>query len=451
MIEAQTFLKDTEEFVFQGANPGGHYTAIWCRDASYILNDWFISGGNIIKILELIGFIWSHQIKSGNEKLIYGRGSPDMNFRISTANNEIERVFEGALPTTIYSRYNFSEVYGKLPDIDSTALMVSCTSFILHSLLRQDDLALSTAHKHSKANIEPDEKLEIIDQLVPKMTRAIECLKSHDIDGDYLLEQGYNEDWMDTTLRAGKIVYSQAAWILALKNFTALLFELDNKRAEAKKTLKLAQETIDAVDRKLWSHRKNCYVDFTQRENYADFGIITQDVLAYLLAISKNKRPKDNRNSSDNNNNTDNNLIVKSNIQCRSIETLDTLRKIWKGGWPLVTESVLAKTGPAILKPNEYHNYTCWPWMTAIEMLSRNRFDRLEEQDLVLLSELISKANGYAFYEWIDLSTESGHGAFPFRTGVSSMRLALREIIMGLKMQANIGHAITTDNVTNSF
>ena len=104
-----------------------------------ILHDWFVSGGSIIEILKQICFIWSHQIKTGKEKLIYGRGFPDMNFHISTANKDIEKEFEGALPTTIYTHYNFCEVYGKSPDIDSTALMISTTSLILHSLFKQDD------------------------------------------------------------------------------------------------------------------------------------------------------------------------------------------------------------------------------------------------------------------------------------------------------------------------
>ena len=42
-----------------------------------------------------------------------------------------------------------------------------------------------------------------------------------------LLEQDHNEDWMDSVMRRGKIVYSNAAWILALNNFSKLLRELD--------------------------------------------------------------------------------------------------------------------------------------------------------------------------------------------------------------------------------
>ena len=41
---ANTFLQKTNEHVLQGLNPGGIYQAIWCRDAAYILKDWFLSG-----------------------------------------------------------------------------------------------------------------------------------------------------------------------------------------------------------------------------------------------------------------------------------------------------------------------------------------------------------------------------------------------------------------------
>jgi hypothetical protein len=37
-------------------------------------------------------------------------------------------------------------------------------------------------------------------------------------------------------------------------------------------------------------------------------------------------------------------------------------------------EKPLLKTGPWILQSNEYHNYTHWPWITAVELLARFRF-----------------------------------------------------------------------------
>ena len=36
------FMEKTNKIILQGITPGGIYKAIWCRDASYILKDWFL-------------------------------------------------------------------------------------------------------------------------------------------------------------------------------------------------------------------------------------------------------------------------------------------------------------------------------------------------------------------------------------------------------------------------
>jgi hypothetical protein len=58
------------------------------------------------------------------------------------------------------------------------------------------------------------------------MIKAIRYLHNRDIDNDGILEQSHNEDWMDTELRAGKVVYSQAYFILGLNNLSYLLAEI---------------------------------------------------------------------------------------------------------------------------------------------------------------------------------------------------------------------------------
>jgi hypothetical protein len=134
-LNAETFLQKTNEHVLQGINPGGIYQAIWCRDAAYILKDWFLSG-NIDGVMQHIYQIWSHQISPNKEKLVYGRGSPEMKFSAEVAGENKQKEFGGALPTTIYQA-GFSEVYGQNPDIDSTALIVSTSSWILARAIKQ--------------------------------------------------------------------------------------------------------------------------------------------------------------------------------------------------------------------------------------------------------------------------------------------------------------------------
>ncbi len=64
---ADKFIQKTQDYVLQGIDPGGVYRAIWARDASYILKDWFLSG-NLQGVLQQIYSIWSHQIEAKSRR-----------------------------------------------------------------------------------------------------------------------------------------------------------------------------------------------------------------------------------------------------------------------------------------------------------------------------------------------------------------------------------------------
>jgi hypothetical protein len=448
VAKADVFMTKTQEHVLQGVNPGGYYQAIWCRDASYILRNWDLSG-NVTATLQQLYLIWSHQIEPDREKLVYGRGSPEMKFMSEEAKEEKQKEFAGALPTSIYQA-GFSEVYGQNPDIDSTALMISATASILDRALRKHPMSDTNS---SLASTMPSEnssdyvsslllKLGItdptkaIDFLVPKMLKAVDYLEKRDVDNDGLLEQNHNEDWMDTVLRAGKIVYSQACWILALKNLTALLVTI-GRQDTADRMRKMTDRAIQAVEDRLWSEEDGAYIDIQETHHIGGpYRTLTQDVSLYLVALSENSS-KDNL---PDDSKREEKQIKKADIDrdthiTRANKTLDALKnRTWKEKWPLVTEVLLKATGPWTLKPYQYHNYTFWPWTTGIEMLARSRFDRVEECNL-LLSTLTSESNlnMHAFYEWVNPITGEGSGAFPFRTGISAVRVAIVDIFKNIR------------------
>jgi len=271
------------------------------------------------------------------------------------------------------------------------------------------------------------------------MLKAVNYLITRDIDRDGLLEQGYNEDWMDTMLRAGKIVYSQACWLLALNNFAALLFELE-KNSEANDMLDLAGKAIRGVEDKLWSEESGSYTNVQDTEYVGDqSSTLTQDISHYLVATTqehlvastlKNSYRESIRKP------------AQIDLHTRSAKTLDTIKnRLWKNNWPLVNERDQKITGPRILRPQEYHNQTLWPWATATEILARSRFNRIQECD-ILFSRLISEnrpsarhrgipgiVNPRAYYEWINPLTDEGGGVFPFRTGISAVRIVIMEIL----------------------
>ena len=427
-LKADSFLKRTQGDVLQGIDPGGHYRAIWCRDAAYILKDWFMSG-NVGAALQQAYLIWSHQIGPGREKLVYGRGSPDMKFVSETVPGSKEMEFEGALPTTIYHE-GFSEVYGQSPDIDSTALMISTTSYMLTQILKDERHA---GPQNGRPDIEGAgmggmDRSDMVRLFVPKMLAAADYLLGRDLDNDGLLEQNYNEDWMDTALRTGKIVYSQACWILALQDLSALL-SITESNGHAQKVRGMADRASAAVEERLWSEADGCYLDM----HYGDNGdgtsrILTQDVSMYVVALTGQSL-----NSAVDRHSVDWALENphQVRVQERAKHSLDAIRRrVWKDKRPLVTEIELKRTGPGLFKANYYHNQTFWPWTTGIEMLARGRFERFEECE-ALFSSLVSESNlnDHAFYEWVNPATNEGSGAFPFRTGLSAVRIAISEIL----------------------
>jgi hypothetical protein len=74
-------------------------------------------------------------------------------------------------------------------------------------------------------------------------------------------------------------------------------------------------------------------------------------------------------------------------------------------------------------------------------MLARSRFDQVEECN-ILLSKLSSKdqknVGVHTFYEWINPITDQGGGAYPFRTGISTVRLALADLVKKIGAKHNI-------------
>ena len=470
VAKSEEFLKKTQQYALEDVNPGGYYKAVWCRDASYILRDWFLTTESIDKTLQQIHLIWSHQITPGKEKIIYGRGSPEMKFLSLVAKTEVQRTFEGALPTTIYQD-GFSEVYGQNPDIDSTALMISTTSWIFDMLLKEGStkryqscstdasatrVSLTSNFKERDLSVNSTIKQENIDFLVPRMLKAIDYLTKRDMDGDGLLEQNHNEDWMDTVLRTGKIVYSQACLLLALNDFASLLIEL-GRDSDANSMKNLANKTTKAVEQKLWSEEDGCYIDIQESHHIGGpYRTLTQDVSLYLVAISENLQKnnslktyrvkdhqtnrdlkiREDRESDSKGSRAGYNYNTNNHRKERALHTLDAMKKrLWKDKWPLVTEVELKSTGPWVLKPNFYHNHTFWPWITGIEILARSRFDQLDECN-ILLSKLASEENHphiHTFYEWINPATDQGEGAYPFRTGISAVRIAIADIVWKFK------------------
>lgn len=413
----------TEKYTSDNSQPGDYYKAIWCRDAAYILKDQFLSGHRK-NVLRQIMDIWKNQIGQNFCKVVYGRGSPQTEFNPLVADDRRIKSFSGALPTTIFD--GFCEVYGQSPDIDSTALMMYVTSWVMARLLLRS--------KETKLNLQisPEEISSSISYLVPFLLRAQEYLQSRDIDKDGLLEQECNEDWMDTVLRKGKIVYSQAVWLMALKslNLFLTLLKEEEKASELEST---SQKLTRSIEEKMWSQSKNCFLDIDSETVSEDNSskVRYQDAVFYILALTEPSRI-------DLLSHEVSDLQVFETLTEKSRSRIESMLKQlkesnWHGMWPLLSDKALVKTGPWILKQHEYHNHTYWPWITAMELIARLRCGKKNDCE-AMLSNLLTKSgpeknHDYIFYEWLNPKTLEGGGAYPFRTGISSFRLAIHEVL----------------------
>ena len=435
------FKEKTESHAVQGPTPGGYYTGLWCRDSSYILKGWFLSG-RIHDVLEQIHLIWSHQLDPTNDdKIVFGRGSPEMNFEPTIAEEKVKKRFQGSLPTSIFQHRKICEVFNRAPDIDSTALMISTTARILTCLRSKKSFDASSTQSATHNHVI---KLQnVIDFFIPRILKTIEYLTKRDIDNDGLLEQNHNEDWMDSVLRAGKIVYSQACWILALSNFSVLLQVQGRKHTSLIESMvKMIDNTIRATEQKLWSEADGSYIDIQVTHHIGGpYRTLTQDISLYLVALTENTKLDS---LSINDHIRKRNLVLprivklmnekcdnKTRINDRFVSTLEAIRRRSSSKkWPLVTEVELNSTGPWHLRPNEYHNHTFWPWATGIEMLARSRFGQFKECK-ILLATLAAKGHPHlhCYYEWLNPLNDRSGGVYPFRAGISAVRIAITDLI----------------------
>lgn len=335
----------------KGIDPGGGYIGVWARDASEILLA-LAAVGRIDEALRHSQWIWSRRIRPG-ARVIRGRGSPALGFRRHQADEEFLRKTQGSMPSSIHNGY--VEVYGEYPDIDSTALMVTATSKLL----------LGTNSR------------SMFDQLTPILAQALAYLETRDTDGDSLVEQGPNEDWMDNLRRNGELPYDQAIRIQALFQYAKLIAQVQGG-AEAEHHA----EEADRTEKKVKAWLKSEWEHLLQP--------LFQDTV-HIVRTGLLSHPD-------------------------SIRLLNEMKeRLWKGIGPAVLAPTMDSTGPAKVRPNSYQNGGFWPWITNEEIKARLDLG-MEEEGHALLAPVLS----FSLIEWVDPFNPQKTGRYPFKTGLAS-------------------------------
>lgn len=369
VMDVNTIYKEIKDallkHVSESFSPGGVYKDIWVRDAMYITRG-LIAIKEYKKAKDILEEVAKYQFGENiaNYKVARGRGSENLGYKSRAVDIEFVLKNDGALPTTIYSNMTL-EIYAENPDIDSTALWIIETC---EYVFATDDLGFA------KRNYD-------------NLIRAFKWLKRRDVDGDFLLEQGENEDQQDCLGRRGKVTFSQALWFQAV-NKLSRLEKILNHKDKSFELKNLMTKIKKAINDKLWLKSKGYYADYIDEETTSER--LNQDTsLLITFAIAPKSR---------------------ANTMLNKMEEL-----LWNeyGAVNLYPPYEYEKTAPLKLPPGTYLNSAIWPWICGYEISARFAIGDKEKAN-----KLLKRVLPYYSYEWIDPKKGIPYGSYPFATNM---------------------------------
>lgn len=305
--------------VFKSFSPGGWYKGIWARDAMHVVRG-LVAIKEYKKAKEIVEELSNYQFGKirKNYKIVRGRGSKNLGYKSRETDAEFTSINDGAIPTTIYP--SKVEIYAENPDIDSTALWIiaACECALL-----SNDLYFARRNYN-------------------KISKALTWLSSRDIDGDFLLEQGENEDQADCLRRRGKVAFSQALWFRAVDKVLKLE-EFLNQKSRTLELKDLKEKIREAINEKFWLEAEGYYVDYIDEKPAYK---LNQDAsLLIAFGIAPNDRAK---------------------TMLNKMEEV-----LWNEYGAVNVFPPYEETGPLKLKPGTYLNSAIWPWICGYEISAR--------------------------------------------------------------------------------
>lgn len=363
--------------------PGPTYQGMWARDTSIVALG-LIRLGKLDLARDLLRRYWGFQITAGSDPASFVfRNKTTADWTEADAfrpDSQRLRAETGAFPTSVYTASSdfpggTREVYGDRADIDGTAWLI----IALHDLYVQsgDD--------------------GMLHDLAPQVVAAVGYLRTRDLDGDHLLEQGPNEDWADILLRHGKVSYTQAVWFGCLGAAEEIFRAVgDHDRA------RFCHEEREAVRRAINQ------VLMTPHGYYAN----------YVAADGPCRRRS-----------LDTALLVAFGVCGKSeghhvLAALETLSGPF--GYAVIEPGYAREDiGPAKYRPGEYQNEGIWPWITCFLALAWARVGDNRRAARIIGS--FFETDGQTTYEWIDGLT--GHPHHPhFATAAGAAAWVIGEI-----------------------
>ena len=201
-----------------------------------------------------------------------------------------------------------------------------------------------------------------------KISLAVDWLCKRDRDGDSLIEEGFLANWADTILKHGEVLYSNACYYHALKEFAFLSEALGVKMISAEYN-KRAEATKLVLNLKFWQN--NYYADWiglTQHNYFDSAGNILAIVWGAATTHRSDKLEE---------------FIEEEDLAKTPIKTNTPPYPLWKVV-PLLW----------LTKAYYYHNGFSWPWIGCMNAMALNRIGK-KEKAIELLRSLAWQINEY--------------------------------------------------------
>ncbi len=360
--------------------PAPNYLGMWARDTGIIALGLNRLGKRDLA-RELLVRYWGFQITphcKPSQFIFRNKGrarwTEDMAF---TPSREQLLKEVGGFPTSVYIDNPMfpagtREVYTTRCDLDSACwLIVALDDYLWHSKDVETVCRLSTA-----------------------IHLAVDYLRSRDVDGDGLLEQGPNEDWADTLLRHGTVTYTQALWCRALEAAARLLGSCGD--AEKSQQCCVEKDRATSALRSRLRTGDGSYVDY--RSN---------GFASTRLSL-------------------DSSLLVGFHLVDDAVQLLGNLESL-KGrhGISVICPGFATdEIGPGTYRLGQYQNTGIWPWITAYYALGWAKAGHRDRARRLVCGLFHGQPD--TVYEWFD--SETGQENHPdFATAAGALAWAITE------------------------
>lgn len=363
--------------------PGPTYRGMWARDTA-IAALGLTRLGKIDLARDLLCRYWSFQITPDSDpRNFVFRNKRTADWTDADAFRPTPETLlaeAGGFPTSVYIKTSdfpagTCEIYADRADIDGVAWLI---------------MALHDLHLHGG-----DE--DVLHDLAPRVTTAVDYLRARDVDGDHLLEQGPNQDWADILLRHGKVSYTQAVWfgcLEAAEGIFAVVGDQDRARF-----CRQEREAVRLAVNRILMTPHGYYANYVA----GDVTCLRRSLDTALLAAFGVCKQKQGR---------------------RLLTILETLGGPF--GYAVLEPGYAPEViGPSKYRPGQYQNEGIWPWITCFLALAWSRVGDDWRARKIIAS--LFENDGQTTHEWIDSLTGDHHHA-NFATAAGAAAWVIGEI-----------------------